>query len=178
MTQPFFFFVSQTPGAAAAGVCLFLCFVAMACASTGATAQSTSPATGKVTADAVTEIAIEHRCSGCANEFEVVLRRDGTAAKTTFGNNRRGTTDRAFVGAVPVSTFDTLARAIVSEKFFELRDEYRDPTIADSPWVKTTVATGAQRKSVVDRDGMGPAALRGLQTRIEQVVNSLSWREK
>ncbi|HEX5070029.1 MAG TPA: hypothetical protein VFV78_07410 [Vicinamibacterales bacterium] len=126
----------------------------------------------------MTEIAMERRCSGCDREIEIVLKRDGTAAKTQFGNARRGTVDRQFVSSITVSAFDDLAKMIASDRFFDLLDEYRDPATADGEWIKTTVTAGPRRKSVVSRDGKAPAGLRALEARIDEMANALSWRER
>lgn len=129
-----------------------------------------------VTAASITEISLERRCFGCSREGKVTLRRDGTATRVIFGNARAGTSDRQSSAALTGDAFQELAAAIVSERFFELRDEYRDPSIADGEWTVMTVSTGGRQTSVLNRNRMAPASFQRLESRVDALADRLTWR--
>jgi hypothetical protein len=138
--------------------------------------ESTTPAPSQISAASITEIATERRCMGCEREFKLTLKPDGTATRTLFGNARGGTSDRQFTAAATPAAFEELARAIVAEGFFQLKDEYRDPQVADGEFTVTTVTTTAGHKSVLDSNAAAPEALRRIQARIEDLGTTLTWK--
>jgi hypothetical protein len=152
-----------------------------ASAACGASAGNPSPqppqdVTAPVTADAITEISLERRCFGCEPQFKIAFARDGRATRTTFGSARQRVQDRHAEGSIGAAAFSELARLVVSEGFWQLRDEYRDPQTADGAWAVTTVAAAGRQKSVMDRHAMAPAALQRIQRRIEEVAASVTWK--
>jgi hypothetical protein len=156
--------------ASAAGAAVLLACAHAQAGSGQIPAQPLTPA-------AITEIAIERRCFGCPNEQQLVFSRGGTATKVTFGNARRGTSDRRATAPVTPEQFDRLARAGLDAGFFSLDAEYRDPQVADGAWTMTTVTAGARTKSILDRDGRAPAALVRFQSEVDAVANVLIWKE-
>jgi hypothetical protein len=126
------------------------------------------------TADSIDEVRQERDCTGCDSGTVVALRRDGTATMVRTGKARHGTTDRTFAGSVPAADFQRLAALLVSKGFFQLQDEYRDPTVADGSWV-TTSAAGDQAKTVVDSNAAGPANLKEIEDAVEAVRASITW---
>jgi hypothetical protein len=138
--------------------------------------ESPTPAHAQVSAESITEIAMERRCFGCGREFKLALKRDGTAMRTVFGNARSGTTDRQFTAVATAAVFEDLARVVVAEGFFQLLDEYRDPQVADGESVVTTVTADGRQKSVLDRNAMAPDALQRIQARIEDLGTTLTWK--
>lgn len=134
------------------------------------------PDQSAVTAASITEISLERRCFGCPREGKVTLRRDGTATRVVFGNARAGTSDRESTAVLAGDAFQQLAAAVVSERFFDLGDEYRDPAVADGEWSVLTVAAGSRRKSVLNRNAMAPASFQRLESRIAVLADRLDWR--
>ena len=138
--------------------------------SMSACASTTGP-----TAVSVTEIRQERDCSGCEAGTTLTLRRDGTATLLHTGKARFGTTDRRSTGAVAAADFERLAVLLVAKDFFAMRDEYRDPTLADGSWVTTTAVAESRTKTVVDSNGAGPAPLREIEDAIEAVRAAIAW---
>jgi hypothetical protein len=134
------------------------------------------PDQSALTAASITEISLERRCFGCPRDGKVTLRRDGTATRVVFGNARAGASDRESTAVLAGDAFQQLAAAVVSERFFDLDDEYRDPAIADGESIVLTVVAGARQKSVLDRNTAAPAPFTRLASRIEKIVAALSWR--
>jgi hypothetical protein len=130
----------------------------------------------QMSADTITEVSLERRCVGCERQFKLTLKRDATATRTTFGSARQGVADRTSTGSLDAAAFDELARRVQAEGFFQLLDEYRDPQTADGAWAVTTVAAGGRQKSVLDRNGMAPAALQRIQARIEDLATTVIWK--
>jgi hypothetical protein len=126
-------------------------------------------------ADSVTEIRQERDCTGCESGVTVTLRRDGTARLAYSGKSRFGTSSRTLSGTVARADFERLSALLVARRFFDLKDEYRDPAMADGAWVSTTAAAADRTKTVLDRDGAGPAALREIEEAIEAVRASIAW---
>lgn len=142
-------------------------------------AAAPSPeATGPVSrsaAQTISEIALERQCFGCPDPYELVLKRDGSATRTVYGNARQGTTDRSFRASIDGGEFDRLAETLVKEGFFELNDEYRDPTLADGESLTTTAVRDGRPKAVLDKNRAGPANLRRVQEAIEAAGARLAW---
>lgn len=136
--------------------------------------QVSSP---QVSAASMTEISLERRCMGCDREMKVTLRRDGTATKTMFGNARRRTADRHSTATMAPAAFEDVAKAVVAGGFFQMLDDYRDPQLADGESLTLAVRAGDSQKSVLESNGTGPAALKRLQSRIEEVANALTWKD-
>jgi hypothetical protein len=154
-------------------------FALMALVSCHAMPPQAPPATvdqSAVTAASITEISLERRCFGCTREGKLTLRRDGTATRVVFGNARAGTADRESSATLAGGAFEELAAAIVSERFFDLRDEYRDPAIADGESSVLTVTAGGRQKSVLNRNAMAPASFQRLESRIDALADRLTWR--
>ncbi len=123
----------------------------------------------------VTEIRQERDCSGCETSALVTLRRDGTATLVQTGKARFGTSDRTSTGTVAAADFERLAALLVAKDFFALQDDYRDPTLADGAWVKTTAVAESRTKSVLDSNEAGPASLREIEDAIEAVRAAIAW---
>jgi hypothetical protein len=126
-------------------------------------------------ADAVTEIRQERDCSGCETGSVVTLRRGGAATLVQTGKARFGTTDRSFTGAVSAADFERLAALLAARGFFEMRDEYRDPDLADGAWVTTTAVADGRTKNVFDGNEAGPAPLREIEDAIEALRARIDW---
>lgn len=127
-------------------------------------AVAQSPA--RAEAPSITEITLEQGCFGCSSS-RLVLRRDGSATLTITGNARHGTVDELSVGMLRSGDFDTLARLVVSQGFFEFSDIYEDPEIQDGAWTTTGIAGGSMSKQVFRRNESGPAALKALENAIK-----------
>lgn len=125
--------------------------------------------------DSVTEIALERDCSGCETGSTVTLRLDGTATLKKSGKARFGTTDQSFTGSVARSDFDRLASLLISRGFFDLRDEYRDPALADGAWITTSAVRDGVTKKVIDSNEAGPPALRAIEEAIEGARVAITW---
>ncbi len=126
-------------------------------------------------ADSVTEIALERDCSGCETGTTMTFRQDGTAALKTTGKARFGTSDRSFTGSVARADFDRLASLLISRGFFDLRDEYRDPSLADGAWITTSAVRDGRTKKVLDSNEAGPPDLKAIEEGIEAVRASIRW---
>ena len=133
----------------------------------------TSPA--GPTATAITEIRQERDCSGCEAGTTLTLRRDGRATLLHTGKARFGTTDRTSSGTVSAADFERLAALLVARGFFDMQDEYRDPTLADGAWVVTAAVAEGRAKSVRDANEAGPRALRDIEDAIEAVRVAIAW---
>lgn len=149
-----------------------LAFSTQPAARTRATSQ-VAPAPG---AAATTEIRLERNCFGCPTGSVLVLRRDGTATLTTTGSKRAGTSNRTSRGRVSGTDFDQLARELTAQQFFELDDEYADPTLQDGQWSAISATRGGQEKSVHRRNGAGPRALDLIERAIDMVRARIAWQ--
>jgi hypothetical protein len=135
----------------------------------GAAWAGEAPPPAGRSASAVTEIALERDCFGCAAGSMLVLRRSGTATYTITGKARHGTADHAAEGVVRPRDFDTLARLLVTQGFFEMRDEYGDPQQQDGEWVIVAAVRDGQRKHVFERNQAGPPSLQAIERAIDSV---------
>ena len=122
-------------------------------------------------------ISLERGCFGCTGSV-LVLRRDGTATFTVTGNARQGTEDRTSSGKVAVEDFEKLARLIVAQGFFEMKDLYDDATTRDGPWTTTRVARAGRDKVVFRREHVGPAALSAVETAIDALKAQIEFIPK
>ncbi len=129
-----------------------------------------------MTTQAITAVSLERRCFGCDREFKITLGRDGTATRTTFANPRRGVAERTATGAFPATSFADLARQLISDNFFGLADDYRDPQTADGEATVTTVAAGDRQKTVTERNGTAPPGLRRIQAAIDDLAAKVTWK--
>ena len=118
---------------------------------------------------------MERDCSGCEIGTFMTLRLDGTATLKKTGKGRFGTSDESFTARVARADFDRLAALLGSRGFFALRDEYRDPSLADGAWIPTSAVRDGRTKTVIDRNEAGPPALRAIEEAIEAVRTSLTW---
>jgi hypothetical protein len=123
----------------------------------------------------ISEVTLERDCFGCETSVAMVLRSDGTASLRHTGKARFGTSDRSMIGTVSRTDFDRLAALLVSQGFFELRDEYRDPALADGAWVSTGAMRDGRRKRVLDSNAAGPAELRAVEDALEAVRARIAW---
>jgi hypothetical protein len=140
-----------------------LAVLALSCAPPMRAAQSATAPPART----ITEITLERDCSGCPTGSTIVLRRNGTATHSLTGKARHGTTDRSAEGEVPSRDFDELARLLVSANFFELNDEYDDPTLVDGEWAIMTAIRDGERKTVLNRNHAGPETLATLERAID-----------
>lgn len=125
--------------------------------------------------DSVTEITLERDCFGCETGTIMTFRLDGTATLTNTGKERFRTSDRSFTGSVARVDFDRLAALLISRGFFDLRDEYRDPNLADGDWITTSAVRDGRTKKVLDRNEAGPPGLRAIEEAIEGVRAGITW---
>jgi hypothetical protein len=125
--------------------------------------------------DSITEIVLERDCSGCETAVAMTLRRDGAATLEKTGKARFRTSDQSFTARVTRADFDRLAALLVSRGFFEMRDEYRDPSLADGAWITTSAVRDGNAKKVLDSNEAGPPALKAIEEAIEGVRASITW---
>ncbi len=138
-------------------------------ASLSAGAVPRPPAPDPRSSAAITEISLEHGCSGCPNGSILILRRSGDATLTITGNARFGTGDRTSQGRVAPRDFEELARLLLSQGFFELKTEYSDPQTQDGEWTAIGAIRDGQERKVHSRNHAGPPSLEAIQRAIEGV---------
>jgi hypothetical protein len=56
-----------------------------------------------------------------------------------------------------------------------MRDEYRDPNLADGGWIATSAVRDGSTKQVLDSNEAGPPALKAIEEAIEGVRASIAW---
>jgi hypothetical protein len=115
----------------------------------------------------ISEITLERDCSGCPTGSILALRRDGTATYAVTGKARLGTESRTSTGRLPAGEFEKLARFIVAQGFFDMKEQYDDPQVRDGAWTTTSVMRGGQDKRVFRRESAGPAALAAVEGAID-----------
>lgn len=78
---------------------------------------------------------------------------------------------------IPAGDVEELVALIYQKNFFALRDRY-EVGATDMPTVITTVRVGDEIKSVENYGGAGPAQLREIEQKIDELSNSESlWKE-
>lgn len=137
------------------------------CLGLGACVAADSGASGR--AHGITEIAIERDCFGCANAGALRLRSDGSAVLTQVGKARHGTQDATRQGWIDTADFDGLARLMVQQGFFDLKDRYEDPELQDGAWTTVRAVRGGQAKEVFVREDAAPPALQAVETAIDRL---------
>jgi len=147
-----------------------LCCLSMGlCACTAPLAGTQQQVVVSTSASTVTTITLERDCFGCPSASALVLHRDGSAVQTQTGKARHGTSDKVSTGKVDTQDFDRLARLAVAQGFFDLKDEYDSEGLRDGAWTTTTISRGGQDKRIFRREDAGPAALRAIETAIEDL---------
>lgn len=138
---------------------LGLMIVCMWCSTHGAcAAHPVTPAANP--SMQINQISIEHDCFGCASGSRLVLLRGGSAVLTLTGNARHGTVDKVSVATLPAAEFESVARLLIAQGFFDLDEAYENPDVQDGAWTAVSVQRGTQLKRVFWRNDAGPASLR------------------
>jgi hypothetical protein len=123
----------------------------------------------------ISEIALERRCFGCTDAFEVTFRADGSASRVLFGDARRGIPDRRSKGSIEPRDFERLAALLLAEDFFDLRDSYEDPKLQDGTSLTVSARRGGEHKRVLDRNQAGPAGLKKIETSVAEAAGKIDW---
>ncbi len=115
----------------------------------------------------ITEIALERGCFGCASGSLLVLHRNGTVAHTVTGNARHGTADVRSRATIAAADFDALAKQAITRGFYDWRDSYQNPQLADGDWTVLRLQQGDQVRQVFERNEAGPVGMSDLVRAIE-----------
>jgi hypothetical protein len=150
---------------AAAPCLLGLCVCCWMLPGTGAHASAGKTADAGPTA--ITEIALENDCFGCATGSLLVLRSDGSATFTRTGKARHGTVDQVSQGRVARADFEQLARLIETRGVWTMKESHENPAVTDGAWTTLRVNRGAQRKEIFSREDAAPADLKAVHDAIE-----------
>jgi hypothetical protein len=104
----------------------------------------------------ITEIRLERNCFGCPTGSNLVLRWDGPSTYTITGSARQGAPDVTFSIHVTQQDFTRLARLVVTQRFFALKEEYGDSQQEDGPWSAITVVRNGEARKVFRHEHAGP----------------------
>jgi hypothetical protein len=146
------------------------------CSVLPATGHAQDPPQAVPTAAAVSIIALERNCFGCAEAGVVQLRRDGSATVSAHGQARLGTASRIARGTIRPQDFDALARLLVDSGFFAMQDVYQPADVADGAWIIVSATAGFMRKQVFSREGAGPDGLRRIEAAIDAARATLAFQ--
>jgi hypothetical protein len=117
--------------------------------------------------DQITEVTLERTaCFGTCPIYKVTLRSDGTI--TYEGREfvqMKGTHKGMVYG------FDRLARLILAQGYFNLKDDYSIPA-TDLPSAITSVVRAGKRKTIADYGGAGPIELWGIEMAIDGMLKN------
>ena len=128
-----------------------------------ATAQTSS----SPDADQITEVTLERTgCFGTCPIYKVTLKRDGTLI---YEGKRFVQMMGTYKGRA--YDFGRLARFILSEDYFNLKDDYSAP-VTDLPSTITSVVRGGQRKTIRDYGGVAPIGLWGIEMSIDGILKN------
>jgi hypothetical protein len=132
--------------------------IAVACSAQTARAQDK---------DQITEVTLERTaCFGTCPAYKVTLRSDGTII---YEGREFVEMKGTYKGEV--YAFDRLARFILAQGFFNLKDDY-SINATDLPSAITSVVRGGKRKKVLDYGGAGPLELWGIEMAIDGVLKN------
>jgi hypothetical protein len=123
----------------------------------------------QLSSESVDEITLERQCFRCPKRYRVTFCRDGSATMTSYALGR---TSRA---TVTREEFKALATLLQREGFFDLRESYRNPGLADGVWQKTTVVGGGFTKSVLNSNYAGPSKLVAIEEAIDALSKKVVW---
>ena len=140
---------------------LFATIVLTLISALAAAAQTPSPA------DQITEVTLERTaCFGSCPAYKVTLRRDGTII---YEGKRfvqmMGTYQGQAYG------FDRLAEFILSQDYFNLKDNYSVP-VTDLPSTITSVVRDGKRKTITDYGNIEPVGLWGIEMSIDGILKN------
>ncbi|HEX8891081.1 MAG TPA: DUF6438 domain-containing protein [Pyrinomonadaceae bacterium] len=117
--------------------------------------------------DQITEVTLERTaCYGTCPIYKVTLSSDGTII---YEGERFVQMMGTYKGTA--YGFDRLAKLILAENYFNLKDEYTRP-ITDMPSAVTSVVRGGKRKTIVDYAGTGPVELWGIEMVIDGMLKN------
>lgn len=156
----------------------FLAAAALLAPCLGPACVAATPSLDGPSAPSITEITLERDCFGCPTGSILVLRRSGAATYTITGKARHGTVDRAAKGVVRGKDFDGLARLMVSQGFFGLKEQYGDPERRDGEWTSIGATRDGQEKKVLDRGHAGPPSLAAIEKAIDALRARIDWDMK
>lgn len=115
----------------------------------------------------ITEVTLERTaCFGTCPVYKVTLRSDGTILyEGREFVEMKGTYKGQVYG------FDRLARLIISQGYFNLKDKY-SINATDLPSAVTSVVRDGKRKTIVDYGGTGPIELWGIEMAIDGMLKN------
>jgi Domain of unknown function (DUF6438) len=117
--------------------------------------------------DQITEVTLERTaCYGTCPIYKVTLSSDGTII---YEGERFVQMMGTYKGTA--YGFERLAKLILAENYFNLKDEYTRP-ITDMPSAVTSVVRGGKRKTIVDYAGTGPVELWGIEMVIDGMLKN------
>ena len=121
------------------------------------------------------EITLERTgCFGTCPIYTVSVSGEGTV---TYQGERFVKTLGVQKYDIPTDDLDALIAMIYQKNYFSLNDRY-EVRATDLPTVITTVRVGDEIKSVENYGGAGPAQLREIEQKIDEVSDSESlWKE-
>ncbi|MBA3440270.1 MAG: hypothetical protein H0T92_10425 [Pyrinomonadaceae bacterium] len=77
----------------------------------------------------------------------------------------------------PGFQFVSLARLIAAQRYLKMDDLYATPGAIDTTTVITSVVHNGERKTIVNRDSLGPIELYGIEMAIDAVAAQTKWEE-
>ena len=130
-------------------------------------ALAVSAQTSSKDTDQITEVTLERTaCFGTCPVYKVTLRSDGTILyEGREFVEMKGTYKGQVYG------FDRLARLIISQGYFNLKDKY-SINATDLPSAVTSVVRDGKRKTIVDYGGTGPIELWGIEMAIDGMLKN------
>jgi len=117
--------------------------------------------------DQITEVTLERTaCYGTCPIYKITLQSDGTII---YEGKRFVEMMGTYKGTA--YGFDRLAKLILAQNYFNLKDEYTRP-ITDNPSAITSVVRAGKRKTIVDYAGTGPIELWGIEMVIDGILKN------
>lgn len=129
-------------------------------------------------AEGISEITLEREmCNLSCPVYKVVLRRDGMATYTGKQNVPLIGKYKSKTPYPPGFQFVSLAKLIAAQRYLEMNDLYATPGAIDTTSVITNVIHNGKRKTIVNRDNLGPIELYGIEMAIDAVAAQTKWEE-
>jgi hypothetical protein len=122
-----------------------------------------------------TEITLERDGFGRPAGLQLCLRADVKATRRITGKARHGTADQVFVGIVDRGEFERIGALMESQGFFDLKDEYGVPGLADGEWMTIGAVRGGHLKRVTSSNRAGPPVLGTIEAAIALVEAKIEW---
>jgi hypothetical protein len=117
--------------------------------------------------DQITEVTLERTaCFGTCPIYKVTLRSDGTIL---YEGQRFVQMMGTYRGTA--YGFDRLAKFILKENYFDLKDDY-SANVTDMPSAITSVVRDGKRKMINDYGGFGPVELWAIETAIDGILKN------